>query len=111
MGLIINCFLMMFSDVIETHRISSGSFEYVLGHDRSIGRECNVKTWGEIVKKVHESFRLIYKNGFQQRREPKKRHASLENIGEDRSKKDVSNGLPVDMSDPMVIEDKHVLLI
>jgi hypothetical protein len=111
MGCIANCFLMMRSDVVEPHRTTSEPCEHVFGHGRSIHREYTVKVWGDIVRKLHERFRLIYKNGFQTTREPAKGYASLAKSGNDRNKKNEKNGGPIDMSDARIHNDKHAFLV
>ena len=87
MGCITNCFLMMRSNVVEPHWITSEPCEHMFGHGRSTNGEYTVKVWGVIVCKLHERFRLIYKNGFQRTREPSKGYASLAKSGNDRNKK------------------------
>ena len=111
MGCIANCFLMMRSDVVEPHRTTSEPCEHVFGHSRSIHREYTVKVWGEIVRKLHERFRLIYKNGFQITREPGKGYASLAKSANDTAKKNTKKGGPIDMSDASILDDKHAFLI
>ena len=87
MCVLTNSFLLMWSDVVEPHRTTSEPVEHVFGNARSIDREFTVKTWGEIVRKIYERFRLMYKNDFQRIRNRKKGYASLEVIASDKSKK------------------------
>ena len=98
MCVLTNSFLLMRSDVVEPHRTTSEPVEHVFGNARSIDREFTVKTWGEIVRKIHERFRLMYKNDFQRIRNKKKGYASLEVIANDKSKKKIGSGGPVKIS-------------
>lgn len=97
---IANCFILMRSDVVNPHRATSEPSEHTFGHARSIEREFTVKVWGQIVVKLHERYRLMYKNNFERKscQRSSKGYDVMATVLTDASPKSNDRGGPVDMS-------------